>query len=302
MANTNNLSDPEIPCISIYRGRKWKNLRRQLLHGSKDGSFNLLRRPDAILRYSNKLEPEIMEALLALPEEQQSFLKKDLKRSVTRAWLDGKSYVLKYFYHLHRWVIFSPDCKAWLGAHRLQDRNACYAWFRRNDNRLAIIIYEDAGDLDLYMPRCLSMPLPTLQYLFAQAGTCIALLHEQQIFHADTKPGNFVFHSQDAKYTLSLIDKDDVRLYSRLAQRYQARNLAQFIGCSQPAHAQAYVPALQAFMRSYCLKRNFSPPQALKLFPEIRRAMQNLYPERETLNSHIYHKLEHFLMQTDHFS
>ncbi|MFA6929687.1 MAG: serine/threonine-protein kinase, partial [Lentisphaeria bacterium] len=228
---------------------------------------------------------------------QEVVLKDDHKRSISRVWLDDKAYVLKKYQHLHRWLAVSQDTRGWLGAHRLQNGVSCYAWYRRHDLSYSIIVYEDAGDCDLYMPQCLQSPVPQLFDLFRQAGGCIAALHRQNIFHADTKPSNFVYQSNaGTNRKVRLIDTDDIRNYWHLSNKKRARNLAQFIGCSRPEVSQTlYVQTLLEFFRGYLLESLTSTAELLALLPAMRRATLALYPERKNRNLAIFARLLKYL-------
>lgn len=282
--------------LSVKTGRDWWNLRRNLLAGA-GGSFQVENLADGILRYSKDFVRNDLLNILGLGQQvlPEETLKVDLKRSITRVRLGDRSFVLKKYHHLHRWLLVSPDRKGWLGAHRLNNDVACHAWYRRHDLSYAVIVYEDAGDLDLYMPQCLESPPELLNELFRQAGVMIAQLHRQNVFHADTKPGNFVYKGKTSNPWLSLIDTDDVRTYWRISKRLRARNLAQFIGCTRPEFSEAYLPALLSFFQGYLQQYPASPAELLQLFPAMRDATAALYPEREELNKTLFEQLQnHF--------
>lgn len=265
------------------------------MHGSSSGFCRQEVLGEGVLRYTDELSRQSILKLLGVDSFhlQKVFLKEDHKRSISRVWLDDKAYVLKKYQHLHRWLLVSPDTRGWLGAHRLQNGVSCYAWYRRHDLSYSIIVYEDAGDRDLYMPQCLQAPVPQLFDLFRQAGACIAALHRQNIFHADTKPSNFVYQSNaDEQRKVRLIDTDDVRIYWRLSSKKRARNLAQFIGCSRPEVPQAlYVQALLKFFHGYLLEYPTSTAELLALLPSMQRAILVLYPERKDRNLAIFSRL-----------
>ena len=283
--------------LSVKTGLAWWKLRRNLLAGGA-GSYRMENLPDGVLRYSKDFDRDNLLSILGLGGEvlPEETLKVDHKRSITRVCLRDRSYVLKKYHHLHRWMLVSPDRKGWLGAHRLNNDVACYAWYRRHDLSYAIIVYADAGDRDLYMPQCLESPPELLNELFRQAGVMIALLHRRNIFHADTKPGNFVYEGKTPSPPVKLIDTDDVRTYWRISKRLRARNLAQFIGCTRPEFSEVYLPALLSFFQGYLQQYPASSPELLQLFPAMRDATAMLYPEREALNQPLFEQLQ------DHFS
>lgn len=282
--------------LSVKTGLDWWKLRRNLLAGTP-GPFRQENLADGILRYSKDFDRNELLNILGLDQQvlPEDTLKVDLKRSITRVRLGDRSFVLKKYHHLHRWLLVSPDRKGWLGAHRLNNDVACYAWYRRHDLGSAIIVYADAGDHDLYMKQCLESPPELLNELFRQAGVMIAQLHRQNIFHADTKPGNFVYKGKTANPRLRLIDTDDVRTYWRISKRLKARNLAQFIGCTRPEFSEVYLPALLSFFQGYLQQFPTSPTELLQLFPAMRDASAALYPEREELNQPLFEQLQkHF--------
>ncbi len=276
------------PTISAFTGKAWRQLRRALLQGSPDGNCRVEKLPDGILRYTAQLSREDVISILnaeanALP---QATIKIDRKRSIHRVWLRDQSFVLKTYHHLHRWLAVSPDRKSWLGAHRLNNNVPCYAWFRKHDRSSATIIYGDAGNRDLYMPEWSHNPDTTTTALFRQAGGILAALHRQNIFHADTKPGNFVYmDSPTTNSTLHLIDTDDVRCYWHLSTRRRLKNLAQFMGCTrEDIPGEAYIAALTAFLNGYMQYYPTTATVLVAQFPAIADAIAALYPERHHLN------------------
>lgn len=293
MSKTSNSSFKT--ALSVKTGFTWWRFRRQLLNGAAiSGSIQVENLNDGIFRYSNAIARSDLLKLIglgqiSLPEE---ILKDDLKRSTIRVWLDERSYILKKYRCLHCWSMVSPDQKGWLGAHRLNNDVACYAWYRRNDLSYAVIVYEDAGDLDLYMPQCLQSPPERLNELFLQAGVMLALLHRQNAFHADTKPGNFVYFGKQANPQLKLIDTDDVRTYRKISKHRRIRNLAQFIGCTRPEFRQLYPSAWEAFFQGYLQHSGTSPKELLAMFPALQKSVDSLYPERESLNHQLLPQFE----------
>ncbi len=283
--------------LSVKTGLEWWKFRRQLLHGSGTGPYLVKNTADGILRCCSDFAHEDLLNILGLGRQAlpEVTIKHDLKRSISRVWLGHHSFVLKKYHRLHRWMMVSPDCKGWLGAHRLTNDVPCYAWYRRFDLSYAIIVYADAGDHDLYMKQCLESPQELLNELFRQAGAMIALLHRRNIFHADTKPGNFVYQGNGGLPILKLIDTDDIRTFWRLGKKRRARNLAQFIGCTHPEFSQVYPQALLSFFQGYLQQYPASPGKLLQLFPAIRKSLAILYPERENLNRPLLEQLQELL-------
>jgi len=270
--------------ISPLRGTAWRHTRRHLLQGNDAGSCTLEMLPEGTLRYLKQLPRESVLCILnaAANGLQLTTLKDDHKRTIYRVWLDGQSFILKTYRNLHRWLAVSPDTKGWLCSHRLQNDVPCYAWYRRHDLSSATIIYADAGNRDLYMPECLQESQAICSNRFAQAGAIIAALHRQNIFHADTKPSNFVFQDGTQQpSTVQLIDTDDVRAYWHLSRKRRAKNLAQFLGCTRrDILPTIYDNAHMAFLHAYMNQLPAQPMDILALIPEIRRAMAILYPDR----------------------
>jgi tRNA A-37 threonylcarbamoyl transferase component Bud32 len=281
--------------LSVKTGATWRRFRRQLLNGdASTGTFQVEKLDDGLLRYSNSIARDDLLSILKLGQSAlpRDILKQDLKRSIFRVWLGERSFVLKEYHRLHRWLSFSPDCKGWLGAQRLNNGVACHAWYRRHDLSHAIIVYDDAGELDMYMPKCLQSPPELLNELFRQAGTTIALLHRQNIFHADTKPGNFVYPEKHPHPQVKLIDTDDIRYYWQLSKKRRARNLAQFIGCTRPEFKQLYITAWKTFFQGYLQESATSTKELLAMLPALRKSLCSLYPERESLNRQLLPQLE----------
>lgn len=281
--------------LSLLVGSRWRHCRRQLLHGGviDGGHVHCEQLADGVLRRTDSLPREAILALFGLGAESGPAvsLKDDRKRSVFRVYLDQKSYILKRFHHLYRWQAVSPDQKSWLGAHRLHNGVACHAWYRRHDLREAMILYEDAGDCDLFMNQCLQMPPEKLNHLFAQAGKTLAQLHALGVFHADTKPGNFVFVSSHHEPEVKLIDTDDVRQYWMLSARKKARNLAQFLGCTKTWAMAVYPAAQLAFCNGYLQQLPAANKEMPSLMPKVWRAIISLYPNWESRNRQLWEKL-----------
>lgn len=282
--------------LFLFAGCRWRHLRRQLLHGGigVSGHWHCESLVDGVLRYSDRMSRDEILALFGLASGGGSAipLKEDPKRSVFRICFAGRSFILKRYHRLHRWSKVSPDQKSWLGAHRLQNDVACYAWYRRHDLREALILFEDVGDYDLFMPECLQMPTEKLNRLFAQAGKLIAQLHAQGIFHADTKPGNFVFASNQPEPQVRLVDTDDVRRYWILSTTKKARNLAQFLGCTREDGMAVYPEAQLAFCQEYMRQLPTTTNDLQRLMPAVRKAMETLYPKWEKHNLLLRKKLQ----------
>lgn len=281
--------------FAITQGAAWRALRKKLLEGSTDGEFQKVELEGNTLRCSNLIPVEQLKEIFAasLQEENLSELKDDPKRSVLRLNFGEQKFIIKRFHRLHKCLSFSPDCKAWLGAHRLDNKVECYAWFRNNLQKKAVIIFEDAGDHDLYMQKTLELPINELIELFKQAGRIIAILHQKNTYHADTKPGNFVFDAAAQNPILRLIDSDDVRCYNKLNEKRKIKNLAQFIGCSQKIiSVEKYVTILGFFLREYLKVSKLPMSKLPKLFHDLATSTKTLYPEREKLNSKIIIQLQ----------
>lgn len=296
---TQSSQSPET-IISAHTGWSWWKIRHQLLHGSADGPCRLETLDDGILRHTPELPRDLILRLVGLTPDPlpETMLKQDRKRSIFRIQIDNQSFILKKFHCLHRWLAVSPDTRGWLGAHRLRNDVPCYAWFRRHDLSQAIIVYADAGDRDLYMLSCLQSPSPHVTALFRQAGVCIAALHHQNIFHADTKPTNFVYHSHDEPHpAVQLIDTDDIRLCWHLSRQRQARNLAQFIGCTRPDlfPPERYAELLAPFLQGYRQQSGLTTPELLQLLPMIRQSVLTLYPDRQQRNQPIIDQLKYLI-------
>jgi hypothetical protein len=276
-------------------GKAWRQLRRHLLQGSSDGAYRKESLPDGILRYSSQLPREDIISILQAESATlpQAEIKTDHKRSTSRVWLRERPFVLKTYHRLRRWLPVSADSKGWLGAHRLNNGVPCYAWFRKHDRSMAVIIYADAGNRDLHCPEWSRQIDDNSLDLFQQAGAILADLHRQNVFHADTKPSNFVYQDSSAgRASLHLIDTDDVRIYRQLSQRRRLKNLAQFMGCSRDdVPKEAYLAAFKAFFYSYMRSYPCTPDKLHADLPLIEKNMALLYPQRELFNQTIVHEL-----------
>lgn len=155
-----------------------------------------------------------------------NLVKNDKKRRISRVVLDGQIYVVKEYVSIHYLKCVSLDSKCWKGTALVPGAAKCLAWLRGKGR--AWIVQENAGDGDLFQP-CWQDNLPLAERQFQAAGRALAALHAQGIYHADTKPGNFVTKTGQPQVTI--IDCDDVRKYHRISNAHKMKNLAQFCGC-----------------------------------------------------------------------
>jgi len=263
-------------------GLRWLKKRRRLLKGG-DG-VTVTRMADGVVRTAWGFAPS--DVLAAVERHNaaavsERFVKTDVKRRITRVELDGRSLIVKEYMHLHKMLVFSPDMKGWLGSQRLPFAAHCLGWYRRTDASRAWLVFEDVGDGDLYRPRVDSPEAVELVLKRARwAADLIAAMHNKGIFHADTKPGNFVSRGQEPSVTL--IDCDDVRVYGHLSLKRRLKNVAQFLGCLwRVEDTGVRRQMIQAFLAEYAEKTGMTVQQlTVNCRPTLMRYIRKLYPAR----------------------
>ncbi|MBR0459922.1 MAG: hypothetical protein IJJ26_11850 [Victivallales bacterium] len=156
------------------------------------------------------------------------------KRKVTRVTYDGTSYIVKSY--LRPWwqklFHYAPDrkkpCKILHGL-----TPACLASIIHGSWQVAI--YQDAGTCNLFQVAELEATKQNAEDLFREAGILLAKVHNRNVFHADTKPTNFVPNQRlIGMRPVLLVDCDRVIRYHRLPINRRAFNLAQFLADCKP--------------------------------------------------------------------
>ena len=146
------------------------------------------------------------------------------------------------------------------------------------------------------MANNLSLPLEEAVPIYRQAGKMLAGMHAQGIYHADTKPANFVFtRSSFGGPLLTIIDCDDIRVSLFLSRRCCRKNLAQFIGCLWCLQKMTTRVALaQAFLRGYGSLAANAAGSVLRSPAEQRKLAaicHKLYPRHRLENGQLLQEL-----------
>lgn len=255
-----------------------------MLHGGAQWTRHNL--SDGTLIHLSSLSPEACRTIMEAHDksiDSGTWLKSDPKRNTTRVTSNNDNFIVKKYLHLHALHCVSADVLGWCGSNRLQGTPRCHAWFRRRDDKAAYLIFDDAGDRDLFLENGLFLPPEQTAELFAHAGAIIASLHNQNAYHADTKPSNFVTSTSNPR-SLNLIDCDDVRVFFHISTRHCAKNIAQFIGCLwniQDWNLRSTFT--RAFWDGYTTHRQARITQD---FHKLTAAsLTRLYPEQQSINN-----------------
>ena len=182
------------------------------------------------------------------------------KRQVSRVSYDGGRYVVKS-YHINPFrrifdcMPFNADYADLLGD-LTPTLRANFA-YRFN---CQVTVVDDAGEMDMFHLFGLS-PLPSdFKDKYLESGKLLAKIHAKNIFHADTKPPNFVINSNlPAMPPILIIDCDKVRKYPTLPMEKKVFNIAQFIACNSPnveSNLKLYHDAMKAFLGGYAQEAN----------------------------------------------
>ena len=284
--------------LRVVRGWSWWCFRWQLLRGGKD--IAVVRDQEGVLRHKRCYAPAMIREAIRQHKDnvqQGRMLKDDHKRRASRIHAaDGRTYIVKEYRNPLWPGCFSRDQQGWLGSNRLVGSAECFAWQRNADLTAAYLLFQDAGDGDLYMAHDLTLPVNEAVPLYRQAGQMLAGLHRQGIYHADTKPSNFVFStSASGHHRLTVIDCDDIRVNICLSRQRRLKNLAQFIGCLWClTEMPQRIAMARAFLQGYCALSGdtggpawFCPADQLKL----AAACHKLYPEHWEENQRLLQKV-----------
>ncbi len=284
--------------LRVARGCSWWHFRWELLYGGPN--IGVIRDCSGILRYKRSCGPDFVRAAIQLHSDNVlhgRMLKDDRKRRASRIIAaDDQSYIVKEYRHPRRLSFFSTDQQGWLGSNRLVGSAECLGWQRKADLAAAYLLFRDVGDSDLYMAQGLSLPLEEAGAIYQRAGEMLWGMHQQGIYHADTKPSNFVFPTAvPGRHPLTIIDCDDIRVSLFLSRRRRLKNLAQFIGCLWClAETSERVAMGKAFLQGYgsqssAAERHDFWPRAKQL--QLASACQKLYPEHWPENLLLLHKV-----------
>ena len=178
-------------------------------------------------------------------------LKNIPKRQVSRVGHENASFIVKsYHLNLFRRIFhcfpFSTDYATLLdGLTPPLRANFAYAF------SCQVTITDDAGHMDMFSLFG-KAPLPSdFRKAYSDSGTLLAKIHARQIFHADTKPPNFVLNiNLPSLPPVLIIDCDKVKKYNELPQDKKVFNIAQFLSCNS-MKCEANLPLYQAAMRAF---------------------------------------------------
>ncbi len=158
-------------------------------------------------------------------------LKDDRKRCVSRLEVGGISFVVKHFKSTPLIPFFSRARRAMACTDMMRGLTPpCVGMLRtRHDGEL--LFFRDCGPGNFY--DWSYHELENLDSLYRECGMLLADMHNHRLYHADTKPANFVVNSlltQQMWRRVLIVDCDQVRWLPHLPLRLRVRNLAQFLG------------------------------------------------------------------------
>lgn len=157
-------------------------------------------------------------------------LKNDRKRCVSRLSVGGVSFIVKHFKKTP-WVSwFSHARRTMKYTELMQGLTPPCLGMLHTKKRGELLFFHDCGLGNFY--DWSYHEEPDLAGLYYACGSLLADVHNKQLYHADTKPANFVVNSRlpHLWHRVLLVDCDNVRKYRRLPMRLRIRNLAQFLG------------------------------------------------------------------------
>lgn len=275
--------------VKVVKGLPWLKLRHRLIHGG-DG-FAVFHLEDGILRCQEGFTPELFQEVhqgYKAKCQANDYLKRDVRRNVVKVSVGGRNYVVKGFLELHSPQCFSPEYRSWLGSYRLSGGAECYCMFRSRSEEFALLVFEDVGSEDLYAINGSIGKVEEMPDAYVAAGKLLGRLHLENVYHGDTKSGNFVVSSNGSESLVTLIDCDDVRVYCRLSQRRRIKNLAQFLGCLFCLSSDELRGlCASAFLRGYSSVVPGGESWVEANSDAIRRQMDKLYPDRLSCNDEL---------------
>lgn len=209
--------------FSCLKGTAWRRRRKELLTGTPaDSKWHL---DEAKMPLS--LAQELLQQHQALIAAEK-WISCTPKRRITKVHAQGKDYFVKEFVRLPLFGLLRPDRRSWLCGNRLEGAVEYLAW--RKESASGYIIMASAGECNLDL-RFREFDPQVMKERFRRAGELVALLHNQKIFHADLKPHNFAYTTENADpNALTIIDCDDVRFPNQISTRQRMKNLSQLLG------------------------------------------------------------------------
>ena len=198
----------------------------------------------------------LLESILAGHEQNCSagrFLKSEPKRRLTRVEHQGHSYIVKEFINEAAWNYYRHGRASWQNSQRLRGYSApCLAWLKQKRvEPRSFVIFLDLGDLNLHNEK--HHRLPNLTEIYAAAGGLLARLHREGLYHADAKSTNFVVNQlcPEMQSPVLLVDSDKVKVYKRLPEKLQIKNLGQFLASTGELPEENQSALCGVFLRAY---------------------------------------------------
>ncbi len=193
---------------------------------------NFKRPADKSLYFTPKRYRKIIEQHRKLLANHEG-LKDDRKRAITRVKLDNHhSFIVKEFKKAPWWHLRSQVKRTMRGTALMRSYTP-YCWGNYHDNESGsdFLIFPDCGTGNFYQTDYAKRP--DAKELYFACGVLLAQLHTSGIFHADTKPTNFVrneFCKDECPEEVCLIDCDNVKRHTPpLSLPLRIFNCAQFI-------------------------------------------------------------------------
>ena len=225
------------------------------------------------------LKPDHLELILEEHRRQidaSSALKNQAKRAVTRVKTPKGSFIVKEF---------RPR---WFGHHKALCQEACDATrlmrgytppctdpISAPNSRSAFLVLQDCGAGNFYETAYSQRPNSTL--LYHACGALLADLHTSGLYHADTKPTNFVANDlcqNSCNRPVCLVDCDHVTRYQPpVPMSLRIRNAAQFLaGTGKLARMdeKLWHTLLKAFCKGYETHANLNAAEIEQFWHQVR--------------------------------
>lgn len=181
------------------------------------------------------------------------YLRKLDKRQVSRVEFNAETYIVKAYRRnvLYRFFHMNPGNTR--GVAKLEGLTPpCLADFLFDKN-WQVTIYQDAGNANFFYHEDFLAECQNVLGAYAGAGSLLGQIHKRNLYHADTKPPNFVLNKNIPTLPpVVIVDCDRVLSYGKLPEKRWLFNLAQFFIGAPPFHDEDLLPlALDAFLKSY---------------------------------------------------
>lgn len=225
-----------LPELNLLRNGVRAYAQRHNFSRRAEHIYSTIRQVQRPVDKSAMFTPELQNAILAAHRtalSKNKFIKNEKKRAVTRVKIPGSgSFIVKEFRRAPWWHL-RDQSKATAKSTLLMRDFTPYCWMRHQDPETGstCLVFCDCGEGNFFGTDYAARA--DAEKLYAACGEVLAQLHSGRLYHADTKPANFVinqFCHDECQNSVCLVDCDKVRQYQRpLPWRLRIHNAAQFI-------------------------------------------------------------------------